>query len=279
MSDDGAPELLDEAAFLAAWREAGLADASPATAAYEGGRLADRPAWVFVAGYQAAIRARFPEIECAGWLAFAVSEDRNVPEDAVVATADDAEWSLSGCKTWVAQVDHVQELIVSARNHARTELFRVPVDFKGVQLERRADPKFLAALSQGQARFDEAPAARLDDPQRRRSFMAAEALAMMLAATGYAHRHSPDDADSALRSLAAVVPRLEDALADLDALRATDLLALDEQWQAPFEHWCAAANAATLPEFEADGRLFQLYRAGIAQQAEREQTKMTGGGR
>ena len=42
--------------------------------AVHGGMLADRMAWVFVAGYQAALRRTFPDQALPRWAALAVSE-------------------------------------------------------------------------------------------------------------------------------------------------------------------------------------------------------------
>lgn len=265
---NGQPVLQDEAAYHQAWQQAGLAARSPAQAAFEGGLLADRPAWVFVAGYQAAIRAVFPEIECPGWLAFAVTEDRSDPDSALVAQADDAEWQLTGRKTWVAAVNQVEELIVSARCRGRTELFRLAADIKGVILDARAAPGFLGAMSQGRALFEAAPAARLDDPGRRRRFAGAEALAMMLAATGYARRHSTAASADALGQLEALAAPLSDALARAEELDPEQLLALDIRWHHAFEAWEQAAGSLALPDYSADERLFRLYRGAIAKRAE-----------
>lgn len=269
--------LLDEAAYLALWQEHALHTRAPRDAAYEGGLLADRLAWVFVAGYQAAVRSIFPEVQSTGWLAFAASEDTEDPEQhpPVEATADESEWLLSGCKSWVAQSAHVSELVVTAKLRDRTELFRVASDIKGLTLTHRDAPKFLAAMSQGFARFDETPAARLDDPDRRRSFMVAEALAMMLAATGYVQRHTAaeqEPAARALRQLGECVAPLGD---NLDLLAAGDLVdpkelrAIDERWQTALQDWIAATDTDALPEFAVDAPLLTLYRRGIANRAER----------
>jgi hypothetical protein len=268
LPEAGAPALQDEAAYCQAWQQAGLAARPPAQAAFEGGLLADRPAWVFVAGYQAAIRTVFPEVECPGWLAFAVTEDRSDPDSALVAQADDAEWQLTGRKSWVAAVNQVEELIVSARCRGRTELFRLAADIKGVTLNAREAPGFLGTMSQGRALFEAAPAARLDGPGRRRLFAGAEAVAMMLAATGYARRHSTAASADALGQLEALAPALNDALATVDELDPEQLLALDVRWHHAFEAWEQAADSRALPDYSADERLFRLYRGAIAKRTE-----------
>ena len=57
--------------------------------AVQGGLLADRLAWVFVAGYQAALRRTFPDQAYSGWAAFAVSEAPRLFQ----------EWIISGWRT------------------------------------------------------------------------------------------------------------------------------------------------------------------------------------
>jgi hypothetical protein len=60
--------------------------------AVQGGLLADRLAWVFVAGYQAALRRTFPDQAYSGWAASAVSEDRRGDPPL-------QEWIISGWRT------------------------------------------------------------------------------------------------------------------------------------------------------------------------------------
>lgn len=277
VSEVASAPLLDEAGFLALWQAHELHARDPRDAAYEGGLLADQLAWVFVSGYQAAMRSVFPEVQCDGWLAFAVSEDREHPEEfpPLKAQADESEWLLSGCKSWVAQSAHVSELVVSARLRERTELFRVASDIKGLTLSHRTEPSFLAAMSQGFARFDGSPAARLDDPGRRKWFMFAEALAMMLAASGYLKRATlpnNDPAQQALTAAGACVPQLGDMLEALAAGSPPDpmeLLALDGRWHEALGAWTAAVETSELPGFDTDQSLLTLYRPAIAKQAQR----------
>ncbi|MDP6342951.1 MAG: hypothetical protein QF491_05405, partial [Alphaproteobacteria bacterium] len=60
-------EAPDEAAWYGLWCGADLGALPPPIAALHGGLLADRLAWVFVAGYQAAVRSVFPEVPSTGW--------------------------------------------------------------------------------------------------------------------------------------------------------------------------------------------------------------------
>ncbi len=51
------------------WSREIAGEANPLVAAARGGALADRPAWIFQAGYQAAIHRVFGEVAPDGWLA------------------------------------------------------------------------------------------------------------------------------------------------------------------------------------------------------------------
>ncbi|MGI9328564.1 MAG: hypothetical protein ACR2PZ_25335 [Pseudomonadales bacterium] len=263
---------LDEAEYLALWLGHELFLAAPGDAAYEGGLLADRPAWVFVAGYQAAIRTVFPEVEVAGWLAFAVSEDRDDPDShpPLIARAEESEWLLSGSKSWVAQSQSVSELLVTARLRERTEIFRVSAQIKGLTLSHRQSPGFLGAMSQGYATFDESPAARLDAPQRRKQFAAIEAIAMMIATAGYLQRISPESATArdALAQITACAAELRVLMQDPKNIDPIELCAVDERFHQAFEAWKGATDTADLADFDADQSLFRLYRRGIAKRAE-----------
>lgn len=267
-----ASQALDEAGYLALWLEHELFAAAPVDAAYEGGLLADRPAWVFVAGYQAAIRATFPEVDVAGWLAFAVSEDRDDPDShpPLIARAEESEWLLSGSKSWVAQSQSVSELLVTAKLRERTEIFRVSAQIKGLTLSHRQAPGFLAAMSQGYADFDESPGARLDAPQRRKQFATTEAIAMMIATAGYLQRTSAESvtARDALAQITACTSELRVLLQDTVSCDPLELLALDERFHQAFEAWKGATDTAGLADFDADQALFRLYRRGIAKRAE-----------
>ena len=148
-----------EADYCKAWRETVLPNwpCTPVALAIRGGRMASQFAEVFIAGYQAAIRATFPQIPFTGLATLAVSEDRNsidpLPGVTWCACADGVE--LSGYKTWVAACDQVEQLVVKARGQApgQSGYFLVDVNQPGLLLERNPDPSMLPQLSQGRARF------------------------------------------------------------------------------------------------------------------------------
>ena len=69
-------KIANEDAYKALWQRLVASQQDLGLLAVQGGLLADRLAWVFVAGYQAALRRTFPDQGFSGWAAFAVSEDR-----------------------------------------------------------------------------------------------------------------------------------------------------------------------------------------------------------
>lgn len=146
-----------EADFCKAWRETVLPKwpCKPVALAIRGGRMASQFAQVFIAGYQAAIRATFPQIPFTGLATLAVSEDRNsidpLPGVTWCACADGVE--LSGYKTWVAACDQVEQLVVKARGQApgQSGYFLVDVNQPGLLLESNPNPSMLPQLSQGRA--------------------------------------------------------------------------------------------------------------------------------
>ncbi|MAR28106.1 MAG: hypothetical protein CMD51_01000, partial [Gammaproteobacteria bacterium] len=69
-------ELADEQAFANMWLQQVAPLSSRVAQAVQGGLLADRLAWVFVAGYQCALRHTFAQLPADSMAAFAVSEDR-----------------------------------------------------------------------------------------------------------------------------------------------------------------------------------------------------------
>ena len=107
----------DEAAWYQLWNEKSLGELSPRASALQGGLLADRLPWVFVAAYQAVIRSVFPEVPSQGWAAFAATEDKRDPDAHPGTTLREtgSVIKLSGWKHWVAQSLHVDHLVVTAR--------------------------------------------------------------------------------------------------------------------------------------------------------------------
>jgi acyl-CoA dehydrogenase len=152
-----------------------------------GGLLAPRFGFVFSAGYQTAIRHIFPSLTASGWVAFAVSEDRNpeAPLPGVDYVEQNGRFELSGFKTWVAASDHCGQFIVSARNQTNgskgTLYFLVNRAAPGVSVSTRPPGRMLPDLSQGKLELTQYMVAEPLNADRVKSFAAAEVLFIYLA--------------------------------------------------------------------------------------------------
>ena len=153
-----------EAAYRDAWTEHALPREPDLLAmAISGGLIADRVAWVFVAGYQAACRHVFPSAALRSWVSYAATEDRegDPPLPGVRLTGTPSAGTLSGNKAWIAAARSVGQLVVRVGTGPEATYFVVDRDRHGVTI----DPKprdFLADLSQGRASFEETPVTGAD---------------------------------------------------------------------------------------------------------------------
>lgn len=182
----------DEAAWYKEWMGHNLHLVDPLTMAAWGGALSDRLAWVFVSGYQAAIRASCAIVNTPGWFALLVSEDRNKGEFPPVTMAPGSQGgALNGVKTWVAACEHVDELLVKLGTGASRRLVQVPADTIGVSLVSRSDPNFLPDLTQGRATFNDVRLASewQRDPQALDRFGQSEALHVTVAVAAFMLSH------------------------------------------------------------------------------------------
>ena len=224
---------LTEAQYLALWRQHAEPQADFASMAIAGGLCADKLAWVFIAGYQAAIRCTFPDALLSGWAAFAVSEDRQPdnPLPGVTAQPDSQGQVLSGHKTWVAAVDQIDQLIVKAGRRGEAQYFLLGRDEPGLELNVRPAGKFLSELSQGAAHLNGVRATKrqlLEDSQVA-LFGPREALFIYAAFCAFLLAKSPDPTQrERCRAMLRRVP---------------DLLAAG---------FSSAADVSTLKQFDAD---------------------------
>ncbi len=262
----------DERAWHRAWSARDLSARSPVEMALAGGALADRLPWVFVSGYQAALRAVFPSLPPSGWAAFVATEDQADPlaHPGVLITDAGEGWELNGYKAWVAQSRHVSHLIVTARQRPDDVTPRsvlIAADASGVELSHRDSPGFLADMTQGFAKF-QAVKGR-DEPfdfERSRAFGRSEGRFVMLAASAFllaqqAQAASVEDANVALTSglanlceAQAVTPR---ALAAFDRLFSRCVASFD------------ARGEDTVPAWRTDRRLLSMYSQRIQRRAAR----------
>ncbi|MEM9623542.1 MAG: hypothetical protein AAF993_17995 [Pseudomonadota bacterium] len=159
--------------------------------AHLGGLCADRLAWVFIAGYQAAIRRTFVRRQFAEWTAFAVSESADSQQLPGVTWREGAGGLIcSGYKTWVASSRFVRHIVVKAGRGKQARYVVVDTQADGVTLSHKTAPGMLPDLSQGQISLNElvVPMADLLDSTDVESFGGFEKLYIFVAFLAYALR-------------------------------------------------------------------------------------------
>jgi alkylation response protein AidB-like acyl-CoA dehydrogenase len=242
-----------------------------------GGALADRLPWVFVSGYQGAVRRAFPELDAGTrWACLAASEDRERKFPGTRIEDDHGRPRLSGTKTWVAGSDHVGVLVVTAGVGAEHRIVAVDRDAEGVSIETYERAKFLGDLTQGRATFDGALALlEFPIPDGGRGFGAAEGLHVLTALNAFMLSHALrlGGAASLIGSAVAGV-QAASAIAErelTDGLVTLGLAGLDEQTQVTaeqFEALIADGDPALHERWMTDRRLVGMYSAGINRYAE-----------
>lgn len=261
---------LDESAFRALWNDKGLDTLTPAEMARCGGALADRLAWVFISGYQAAVRYVFPEIPGGGWAAFAASEDQKNPEENPPLLIENGVKGLilNGTKSWVAQSRHVDHLVVTARDKTEAVLsFVVDAHAPGISLSHRDEASFLQAMSQGYARFEGFVVTGDQLPDDRiKLFMRSESRFIMLACSAFLHAHAVEQ-DGQLKRDAAMLERDFFVVATRDHITSRELADLDDRLQALGARFSDTAMSGNIPDWEADKSLLAMYSKGIQARA------------
>ena len=249
-----------EAEFKSTWQDHFQPAMTEAELAFESGTLADRLAFLFIAGYMAAVRNCF-ETPDRTFTVFALSEDQH-PDNPLPGLIVDDRGRLNGSKTWVACSDTVDEIVVSARQGDSVRLFRVSREQPGLSIITRQDARFLAEMSQGTATFDNVALTDLVpvpsmDP---RYFARREPLFLYLAFCGFLYGQGNIEAPSLRDRLTDLShrdltsPEDRSALAELDDAVTARMLSLDSR------HFAG-------DHYEADRRLIRLYSPVIQKRA------------
>ena len=148
--DVPAMETVDD--WLANWRQLPLDELSPFALAVMGGCQADRAAWAFSAGYEAALRAMFPQIRGGGLHGFSLSEEGvRSPRDLQTLWRTDASGGiqLSGNKGWVPMPEHCEAYFVVCRASGADgalSVVRLPATADGVTMSPRNPAAFMPEL-------------------------------------------------------------------------------------------------------------------------------------
>ncbi len=142
----------------------------PVDRALAGGLAADRPAWAFAAGYQAAIQCLAPFCPKDRIAAICITE-KGGPHPArikcrLTASADGSGWRLDGDKAFVSGAGEAEILLVAASTGSSSEgrnllrMVSVPADSKGVSVMPLPPLAMVPEIPHGQVRFQ---AVAIDD--------------------------------------------------------------------------------------------------------------------
>lgn len=141
--------------WVSHWQALPFAGASAFELAVRGGFQADRASWAFCSGYQAALRACFPNTEGEGLFAFCLSEQRGQSSRFLQtrwsASAQGIE--LKGSKSWTALFAHCTAFFIACKKDnaaaEEAELFkvvRVPAGRAGLSFDVRQPGSFMPEL-------------------------------------------------------------------------------------------------------------------------------------
>jgi len=129
--------------------------------AFVGGYVADRVGWAFASGYQAALRALFPDAPADKLCALCVTEaDGNSPKAIKSSLHMDGGWLLNGAKRWTTLGPEGSLFFVAARDEAASKdrpairLARVSSESPGLKIESMPATKFVPEVPHAQLRFE-----------------------------------------------------------------------------------------------------------------------------
>lgn len=253
---------MNEEAYYKAWKtevknQQGFA--SPSELAILGGKLCSNvnPAFIFIAGYQAAIRATFTEVNSLKWLAFAASEDRSEGERKPSVTIENN--GLYGVKTWIAASKFVEQLVLKVGKGPSAAYVAVKASDNKVSISHKPTSRFLPDLSQGEAQFNGASFSTLHDLSRVPSFADCEPYYIYLALLSGLSNYKPATQDSF-----APAPFMDKAsqLLKEHGGSMNQLAKLDQAVQ----HLLASPDleaSGLINQWGSDARLFSMYSKGI----------------
>tara|TARA_Y100000588_G_scaffold389137_1_gene491157 strand:- start:1225 stop:2073 length:849 start_codon:yes stop_codon:yes gene_type:complete len=253
------------------WHERGIGNLAPIDVAIVGSLLADRLPWVFTAGYQATLRNAFKSLPLGGWAAFAATENTHNPKAYPGTTLRDHEkgYLLNGHKSWVAHSDIVDYLVVTVNdpggNKRRAQGLIIERRRAGLTLTQRVQPRFLARMSQGFAKFEDTPINRSEifEFESIRQFGRTEAKFVMLA--GAVFLLARTSASNELQDrLFAVITSLITLLSESET--STQVYGrIDREFQRCVDVFEKDTDLHHLPEYDTDRRLFRMYTDRIQQ--------------
>lgn len=257
LAEHRATQVADEQTFSALWSDQLAHLPTLAEQAVRGGLLADRMAWVFLAGYQSALRHTFSELPTHGLAAFAVSEDRKgqPPLPGVTAVETDGTVQVSGYKTWVACSATLAHLVIKSDRGPQAAYYCIARESAGLTLTNKYGG-FLPEMSQGVAQLENTPVPNPLDAQQVGYFGIRETLYIYMAFCAWVGKHASSAAEcqeliTRLGLLVQTPPADESALAELRAV--------DDGVQALL----ASVPSTATANWQQDQRLISMYSPGL----------------
>jgi hypothetical protein len=126
-----------------------------------GGFVADRLGWAFASGYQAALRALFPDAPADRICALCVTEaDGNSPKAIKSSLRRDGGWQLNGAKRWTTLGPDGALFFVAARDEAASRerpairLVKVPSGAAGLKVENMPATRFVPEVPHARLQFE-----------------------------------------------------------------------------------------------------------------------------
>ena len=242
-----------EVDFKVAWQS--TSGDTPIARAVSAGIRADRLSWVFISGYQSAIRLAFAGIPEDEWWSFAVSEDKA----GCLPGVQLSHGRLSGTKTWVASCDHVDGVIVTAAGRC----YQVSRHAEGVQFERYASASFLRDMSTGKVTLENADAHSAIE--MRLDFRLAEPVALMAASAGYLWREATRYREHSLLQGCEVVFNRLAGLVQIDAKLVSAIYSEVAQLGKVCAKIAEIRCDGSEEDWRQNGRLLSLYKKTLAQ--------------
>ncbi len=291
-ADAGAETVDTVAQWLPQWRATAAAQASPIARAIAGGFAADRVAWAFASGYQAALRALVPNLPDDTLAAFCVTEETgNRPRDIATTITRQADRSLviRGAKRWTTLGPDSTLLLVVGREvgatageRPRLRVARVPSGTPGLALVAMPATRFVPEVPHARVQLDgvRLPEAALlpgDGYDRYvKPFRTLEDIHVSAAVLGYLMREARARAwpaalrerlAAALAALAAVAAGSADSPATHVALEGA-LQWAHQLYAEAGALWAAAADASAA-RWQRDAALFAVAGTARARRAAR----------
>ena len=267
-----------ESDWYALWGAGGIGELDSLSVALKGGALADRLAWVFLAGYQGMMRYAFPFCPRDGWSSYVASEDRSGEFPGVTLASGANGYTLSGYKSWVAASDHVDHLVV--RVGAGRELEAMIVldrDAPGVTLTTRPRAEYLGDMSQGRAAFEDVAVAQdrvFGSADLPRKFEHSEPHHVLTAINAFMVSHTirlggeAGIVDAALVSLGRALELCgDDVGGDAFIIGLAEIDSATTEAAAAFEALIETGDAALYERWQTDRRLVNMHSGGLQKRA------------